>query len=245
MAEDRSVLSRTAPPPDRTWAYDQHPDHVVEHYRGSRGQGPALALVHGGYWRPEYDRLHLRPMAAGLAAAGWDAYLIEYRRVPGQPGQATRDVQAAVASVIAAHGDAGVILIGHSAGGHLALHAASEGISGVVAVIALGPVADLGEALERDLDAGAARAFLGQERLDDYCPLRRTGPDLPVTILHGDDDELVPIDLSRGYARTHARTRLVELPDAGHFALIDPQSPAWAAVLTAIEAAADLAEGGP
>lgn len=237
-AEDRGVLSRAARHPDRTWAYDRHPDHVIEHYQGSGRQGPALVLVHGGYWRPEYDRVHLRPMAQALASAGWDSYLVEYRRTPGQPGQATGDLRAATAAVLGEHGDAGVILIGHSAGGHLALHAASEHVPGVKAVIALGPVADLGDALERGLDDGAAADFLGAENFHDYCPLRRRAPAVPVTILHGDADDLVPIELSRAYARTHAGTRLVELAAIGHFALIDPQSPAWVHVRAVIDDAA-------
>lgn len=244
MPEDRSVLSRPARPPDHTWAYGQEPDQVIEHYRGPRSREPALVLVHGGYWRPEYDRIHLRPMAEVLAGAGWDASLVEYRRVPGEPGQATADLRAAIAAVMGQHGDAGVILIGHSAGGHLALHAAGEAIPGIAAVIALGPVADLGEALERDLDGGAARAFLGEEQAHEYCPVRRSQPGVPVTILHGNADDLVPIELSRAYARTHPRTHLRELDGVGHFALIDPRSSAWVDVLKAIEAAAALTEGG-
>jgi acetyl esterase/lipase len=237
MTDDRSVLSRPARPPDLTWPYGDRPDQVVEVYTASPGDGPGLVLVHGGYWRPEYDRMHLRPMASALADAGWTTYLIEYRREPGQPTAATDDVRAAAAACAAAHGAAGVIIIGHSAGGHLALHAASEALPGVKAVIALAPVADLEAALAQDLDAGAARAFLGDVPHADMCPITRPAPRVPVTILHGDEDDLVPLGLARTYATTHPNTMLIELPGIGHFGLIDPRSAAWSIVLGAVRAA--------
>lgn len=238
MTEDRSVLSRTARPPDRTWTYGECPDQVVEVYAASPGSAPGLALIHGGYWRPEYDRQHLRPMASALADTGWTTYLIEYRREPGRPTSTTDDVRVAAASCAAEHGDGAIILIGHSAGGHLALHAASEAIPGVAAVIALAPVADLEAALAQDLDAGAAREFLGDFPHVDACPVTRPTPGIPVTILHGDADELVPLELSRTYARAHPGTRLIELPGIGHFALIDPQSRVWPTVLESVRQAA-------
>ena len=44
-----------------------------------------LVLVHGGFWRPQFDRVHQRPMAAALADAGYAVAHVEYRR-PGMPG---------------------------------------------------------------------------------------------------------------------------------------------------------------
>ncbi len=238
MTEDRSVLSRTARLPDRTWTYGNGPDQVVEVYAALPASAPGIVLIHGGYWRPEYDRMHLRPMASALADAGWTTYLIEYRREPGRPSAATDDVQAAAASCANEHGDQGVFLVGHSAGGHLALHAASEGLPKVTAVIALAPVADLEAALAENLDAGAAREFLGDYPHEAACPVTRPTPGIPVTILHGDADDLVPIDLSRTYAHAHPGTRLIELPGVGHFALIDPQSSVWPTVLESARNAA-------
>lgn len=234
MPEDRSVLSRPARLPDQTWTYGDGPDQVIEVYAAPPSGAPGLVLVHGGYWRPEYDRMHLRPMAAALSDVGWTTYLIEYRREPGRPDRATADVCAAATSCAAAYGDGGVIVIGHSAGGHLALHAASEAVPGVTAVVALAPVADLEAALARNLDAGAAGEFLGEVPHIGLCPVSRPTPDIPVTILHGDADDLVPLALSRTYAHAHPRTRLIELPGVGHFGLIDPQSDSWPTVLESV-----------
>ena len=53
-------------------------------------------------------------------------------------------------------------------------------------------------------------------------------------ILHGRDDDVVPISISQGYVAAAVAKRddatLTENPDAGHFELIDPQSSAWATV---------------
>jgi pimeloyl-ACP methyl ester carboxylesterase len=53
-----------------------------------------------------------------------------------------------------------------------------------------------------------------------------------VTIVHGVRDDIVPLEVSQSYVEVHPETRLIELPDAGHFAVIDPLSDAWATVVT-------------
>lgn len=236
MPEDRSVLTRPAREPVRMLAYGAHPDQVVDVYEGHHGT--ALILVHGGYWRPEYDRTHLRPMADALADAGWTTYVIEYRRELGNPKAMTADVLAAIEASAADHDQRGLILIGHSAGGHLALLAATVERSAIGAVIALAPVADLSAAIALDLDQGAAQSFLGEVAAEDHCPIAQPSPAVPVVIMHGDGDEVVPIELSHMYVRTHPATRLHEIPGGSHFALIDPQSDTWPLLLEAIEMSA-------
>ena len=58
--------------PDNRLSFGSHADQVCDIYRARVGPplGPLL-LIHGGYWRPEYDRGHLRPLAAYLASLGW------------------------------------------------------------------------------------------------------------------------------------------------------------------------------
>jgi acetyl esterase/lipase len=68
-----------------------------------------------------------------------------------------------------------------------------------------------------------------------------------VTLVHGDRDRLVPVEFSRGFARRAAATgdriSLRELPDTGHFELIDPHLPAWPTVVEAGSAALAAAPG--
>jgi acetyl esterase/lipase len=240
--EDRSVLSRPSPPPDATPSYGPSSDQVVEVWRGagSPSDRPVLVLLHGGFWRPEWDGAHLRPMAAALATAGWTAASIEYRRRPGVPEVTTSDVGAAlralprlVAVMQPTTAPPEMVLIGHSAGGHLALWAAAATPPPRLrATLALAPVADLRLAHELGLDGDAVAAFLGcpPDGRADLDPARRTLPAGTVTIVHGASDAVVPPALSRSYASAHPATRLVPVAGAGHFALIDPRSAAWATV---------------
>ncbi|TYP88917.1 alpha/beta hydrolase family protein [Blastococcus xanthinilyticus] len=251
--EDRSVLTRPASAPDEVLRHGPDAEQVadVRLARGPAGDRPVVVLVHGGFWRPEYDRAHLGPMAEALAAAGWPTVTPEYRRVPGHPGLAVQDVLAAVRAV-AGRPDLTrgrrVLLAGHSAGGHLALLAAAlltaavpEPAEAPAGVLALAPVADLVRAQELGLDGDAVVAFLGGDAATrpDLDPARLPAPAGAVRILHGDGDGVVPAEVSRSYARRHPAAVLTEVP-GGHFAVIDPRSAAWPAVLGALE---DLAAG--
>jgi acetyl esterase/lipase len=238
MAEDRSVLEREAPAPDETWAYGTGPDEIADVYRPPSGapEGTPVLLVHGGFWRPDYDRSHLRPMAAALAAAGHVTVLIEYPRRPGKPDatvDAVRQALALVGEVV----EAPVVVVGHSAGGHLALLAAQPRGTNARAVLALAPVADLAMADRLGLDDGAVRDFLGRPAVDcpDLDPTALPRPAIPVTLLHGADDTLVPLELSESYFST-GPSDLVVLDGIGHYEPIDPLSGAWPAVIAELSA---------
>lgn len=222
------MLTRLVRKPDATWRYGPGPDHVADHYEGPGGRLP-IVLVHGGFWRPDYDRAHLRPLAAALADRGHPVLSLEYRRVPGDP-------DATLADLLAAH-DAlpwpDAIVVGHSAGGHLALLLAHHRGR---RCLALAPVADLLHAEELDLDGGAVRDFLGgaAEARADLDPTRLGPLAAPSTLLHGEHDRLVPPALSHSCAEATG-SRVVLLPGTGHFDVIDPTSDAWAAVLTELD----------
>lgn len=80
--EDRSVFDLAVAPAD-TERYGEYPDHVLD-IVGKRCEATyPIALIHGGYWRPTFDRTYLRPLAARLGTHV-TAYNIEYRRAPGR-----------------------------------------------------------------------------------------------------------------------------------------------------------------
>jgi pimeloyl-ACP methyl ester carboxylesterase len=58
-------------------------------------------------------------------------------------------------------------------------------------------------------------------------------PDADVTIVHGVDDDVVPVSLSRGLVRRHPWVRLDEVPGA-HFEVIEPGTAAWASVVESL-----------
>jgi acetyl esterase/lipase len=245
MVDDDAVLSRTATEPDSVVRWGPGADDVADvrvGAGGGRGAGRSLlVMLHGGFWRPAYDRLHVRPMTQALAAAGWTVAAPEYRRVPGDPGATTDDVRAALGalpSALAGAHDGRVVVLGHSAGGHLALWAASAAPApGLVGTLALAPVADLAAAGAERLGSGAAEAFLGAGagQRPDLDPCRLPAPSSRVVLLHGADDAIVPVRQSQAYADAHPEASLEVVPHTGHFAVIDPVSRAWQHVLAALD----------
>lgn len=236
MPENPSVLSRPAPPPDALLRYGDDPDQVVDSWTGDdRATGRPLAvLLHGGFWRPAYDRTHARPMARALCDAGWSVASMEYRRIPGQPAATLDDVRTALKRLPSlltdTQYDGTLVLMGHSAGGHLALWAAAVVQPAELrGTVALAPVADLELAEQLKLGDDAVPDFLGAaaKSRPDLDPVRLPAPATPVTVVQGAEDSIVPIAVAESYAVGHPATRLVRLPESGHYEVIDPLSPAW------------------
>ena len=240
--EDSSILTRRASPPDLTIPYGADADQVIDMRYGDQRatQRPLVLLLHGGFWRPKYDRVHTAPMAVALASAGWTVATAEYRRIPGDPDATLQDISRAFEALPAnvTHHDGRIVAIGHSAGGHLALWlAATRANPGLAGSLALAPVADLTLAHSLNVGSGAVAAFLGEhpERRADVNPRQLAAPGIPVTIVHGEDDDTVPIAVSDSYVATHPNVRLVRLKQTRHFAVIDPLSTAWPTVVAELE----------
>ncbi|WP_422750908.1 alpha/beta hydrolase family protein [Micromonospora sp. WMMD1219] len=262
LSDPREVLTRPSPPPDATVSYGDHPDQCAD-LRLPAGDGPPrplVVVVHGGFWRAEYDRTHTGPMAAALAALGHPVAQIEYRRT-GRPGggwpHTLTDVRAGIAALpeLAAAALPGrvapvpPILVGHSAGGHLALYVAAHAPETVGGVLALAPVADLAQAYRLDLDEGAVAALLGggPEEVPDRYAAADPSVLVPIqtrtVVIHGDQDMQVPIAISRSWIAADqaagGSATLVELPECEHFGLIAPGSTAWPRVAEALRSLHD------
>jgi pimeloyl-ACP methyl ester carboxylesterase len=124
-------------------------------------------------------------------------------------------------------------------------------------VVALAPVASLQMAYELNLSNGAVAEFLGgtpssvPERYEAACPSRHPS-DVARVLLHGTEDDVVPISLSREFVRERRddrpEARLVEIEGAGHIDLIDPESKAFPMVLQVVTkmmaSSVDSAENG-
>jgi acetyl esterase/lipase len=217
--------------PDRTLLYGPLPEHVVDVRLpvADEGLGPAalVMVVHGGFWKAEWDRAHAAPQSAGLAAAGYVVATVEYRRVAmpggGWPGTLddlallTDTVPALVAAALPGTVDqTRTVLVGHSAGGHLVTWAASrhrlppsspwhraEPLP--VGVVSLAGVLDLALAAALGLGGDATQALLGgepDERPERYAaadPARLLPTGVPTVLVHGTRDEAVPLEVSRSY----------------------------------------------
>ncbi|MGD9955999.1 MAG: alpha/beta fold hydrolase [Candidatus Nanopelagicales bacterium] len=242
MPDDESILDRASSPLDAVVRWGAGPDDVADVRYGDPAL-PLVVLIHGGFWRPAYDRVHVRATTEGLNRDGWTVVAPEYRRTPGDPDATTADVAAALAALpglLAGRHNGRVVVLGHSAGGHLALWAAAAAAApGLVLTVALGAVASLALAESADLGSGAVAAFLGGPATGrpDLDPALLPTPSSEVVLVHGAEDVVVPPEQAAAYAAAHPRARVVEVPGCGHFGVIDPESDAWHAVVGAVRSA--------
>ncbi|SIS08259.1 alpha/beta hydrolase family protein [Williamsia sterculiae] len=234
------------------------PDHP------STGSVPLVVLVHGGYWTTEFGLIIETAIARDLAGRGAVVWNVEYRRV-GEPGggwprtgldvvAALRALDGPVRAALSAE-LAGVIawdridVVGHSAGGQLALWAVSRLAADdarsqftVATVVAQSAALDL----EAAGVAGrpSVRALLGvnvhtaPQRYRDASPVCLPVLAAHVVVLHGALDTSIPPSVSRDYVdRVGARgqsVEYVEVPGEGHDAFVTPDSLAHRATVRAL-----------
>jgi len=239
-----SALSRPA-----GHAYGPGPSQRADlHVPRGPGPFPVAVLLHGGYWQARFGKLVCRPLAADLVRRGWAAWNLEYRRLGSGRGggggwPATFEDVADGIDALATLGDPRldlerVALVGHSAGGQLALWAARRTLlpAGAVgsapavrprAVVALAPVTDLARA------GVHARALIGgtpdqvPERWRQADP-RQAGPiPVPGLLVHPDGDLTVSPARSREYAQAVGGVELVQPAGEVHRDPIDPSSASW------------------
>jgi acetyl esterase/lipase len=237
----------------QTIEYGDDPAQRVELWEPPGPSRGVVVVIHGGFWKAAYDLSLGRPLAADLAARGWTAWNIEYRRVGNGGGlpETFDDVAAAIDRLGEVDGldTSTVVTLGHSAGGHLAAWAAARGRFPrwqpervpVTHVISQAGVVDLAAAYHDNLGDGAVQAFLGGPpgpAYDEVDPARQIPLEVPVWCIHPTRDDLVPVSQSREYVEraraAGAAAELVEV-EGDHFVVIDPGSHAWRRTLETLD----------
>jgi acetyl esterase/lipase len=250
--------ARTSPPAPPTGAtritYGQeHPSQFVELRTPTGAPRATVVLLHGGYWYPDYGLEQLDPMAEALTGLGFATWNVEYRRTGDGGGFPTTldDVATAVDRLAGSGLPAGlaenVVLLGHSAGGHLAVWAASrtEGTPGGRAAvrargaISLAGILDLTRAGSVAGSTVPVTAFMGgspTQAPEDYAladPARLVPATCPVWAVHADRDETVPVQQSASYVAlaeaAGGTVRRVVVP-GDHVAVIDPAASCYPAI---------------
>jgi acetyl esterase/lipase len=239
------ILSKPPPAPDERVSYGGDRNQFIE-VRLPRAAGPQAGLIniHGGYWRAKYGLAHAGHLCEALRAAGAATFNVEYRRVGnaggGWPG--TFDDIRAAYRFVQQHAarfrvDAGrLVVMGHSAGGQLALCLAAHEPS-LGRVISLAGVLDLKRAYALHLSHDAVAEFLGgkpeavPEHYREADPMVLAIPEARQWVIAGKNDEEVPPEFSREYARYKTskkeKVELAEIPGVGHYELIDPTADAF------------------
>ena len=240
-------------------ARDQHGSLRLPRGQAPAGGFPVAVLIHGGSWSTRYGKIVVWQLQRDLARRGWAAWNIEYRRVGERSGggwpQTGADVLAAIdllAEIDAPLDPTRVAVLGHSAGGQLALFAAAEraanpGAAGagvrLQAVVAMAAPCDL----ERSVREGAPTIehFMGghpdvvPEHYAQASPIARAPLGVPTLLVHGDADQIVSFGSSKRYAdRAGALgddATLVAIDGAGHQVHLNPRGEAWAAAVSWLE----------
>ncbi len=234
------------------------------------GPHPVAILIHGGCWSdfPGAGREQLRPLAADWARRGIAVWSIGYRRANEAGGgypQLYRDAATAVDRLRSEAPRFGIdarrsVLTGHSAGGHLALWAASRSrlpaasplqqtgeplpVRGVVSIAGVGDLAAFAPRLPGSCGRGILEKLSGggSDAYADVSPARLGLPEIvkSVVMVSAANDQIVPLRAARDYrnsldAGAASRVRLRDVPAAGHFDLVTPGTPAFEAVFEEVQ----------
>jgi acetyl esterase/lipase len=260
-------MSQPRAEPSARIAYGAAASQVVELFLPKgRGPHPVVVLIHGGCFLAQYEGLpQTSGIAADLAKRGFAVWNVEYRRLgeagAGYPGTFL-DVVDAVDRLKAEAPRyrlnlRRVVGLGHSAGGHLALWAASrEKLPRTSplwradplrfgAVVSLGGIGDL-KAHEAVFGGACGDALprVVEGHYDDTSPAALLPSPAKVVMIHGTFDHVMPPATGVEYAETvrnaGGRAEAIELKGAGHFDPVMPTTAAWKDVADVIarEAAA-------
>jgi acetyl esterase/lipase len=228
------------------------------------GPFAVVVLIHGGFWRARYDLRLEDALVADLSARGWAVWNLEYRRLGLRSGggwPATFEDVAAGIDRLGSIDDpldlATVLAVGHSAGGHLAFWGAARaglpaGVPGaepgvrLAGAVAQAGVVDLREAHRLGLSGQVAGSLMRGPprkhpgRYDLASPIERIPLGVPQLLVHGEDDDVVPPGIARGYHERAVEAGddcdLVMLPGVGHMEHLEPDSSAWEPVVRWLEA---------
>ena len=204
------------------------------------GPHPVIVFIHGGCWLNQFSLDHVSAMSRALANQGYGVWTPEYRRVGDAGGGWPGTFEDIVSSVAALRElapkfplDLGrTVVIGHSAGGHLALWLAAQNRFSLRGVISLAGICDL-KAYERHgndcaaslpgLIGGTSRE--GPERWAMADPIELLPIRTLVSLIHGDRDQIVPLSQSGAFAAAEG-CELQVIKGGGHFDMVSPH--AWA-----------------
>lgn len=220
----RHLVNRSAVPFE-TLSYGSDPEQVGDLRRGTNS---LVVLLHGGFWRQEFERDTMESLAVDITSRGFSTWNVEYRRI-GQRGgwpESGEDVLAALSFTSELDVDTSeVTVIGHSAGGYMALWAAGTPGNTLAAVLGLAPITNLTDLA----GSGVLGSTEAQALLDSGAPESVDPGSVPAVVAHGEADLLVPLEQSVSLSNAHD-IDLVRTA-GGHFDLLDPNRPHWPRLL--------------
>jgi acetyl esterase/lipase len=238
-------------------AYGPDPSQFGDLYLPDRTPLATVVVIHGGYWLNGFNLAPMAPMSQTLQAAGYAVWNLEYRRLYGAGGwpMTFEDVAAGIdhlARLDSVDTDE-VTLIGHSAGGQLAVWAASRtdaspggrSAVGFRQCVSLAGVLDLTTASREGLGSGNVDLLMGGTPAEVPDRYRVGDPTLmvpagcPVHCLRGADDTVVPAEQSTAYvaaAKVAGGSASFRSVPGDHSTIINPTGESWSTILELLEA---------
>ena len=243
--------------PNEVVPYGAGEHQFAEYWHPGTSEPALVILIHGGCWSNEYGLDHIRALASKLKGSGYAVWSTEYRRVGdvggGWPGT-FEDIADSLnytdkLSNINQHAK---FVMGHSAGGRLALWVAAAGHlpvesplgkrmkTQIQGAIGLAPIADLAayslgdnscEVVTEKLMGGSAIDLAERYALGSPSALL---PSIDSILIHGEGDTIVNISQSQRYAASSSRASIIPLKGLGHFDMINPEGPVFDRIIEAL-----------
>jgi len=203
-----------------------------------------LVLIHGGCWLNQFDIVYSHGLSSALAEAGFAVWSLEYRRTGDEGGAWPGTFEDILAGINALNridnlDTQNLAILGHSAGGHLALLAGARAEMLEVQpelIVGLAAISDVVTYAAGDNSCQSATSlFMGgdaRERAEEYFAANPANHGLHqnTVLLQGDRDEIVPLSQAE---LPGARTIVV--PGASHFDWAHPETPSYRALLDLLD----------
>lgn len=226
-----SVVEASSSVSVKSQHYGDAPNQFVEVIEPPAEVVATVLFVHGGCWLDAYGVDHARATLEALASRGFRAVAPEYTRIGEAPStwpQPLTDLNQSIDWALSVYPDQPVWLVGHSAGGHLALLASEQRNSQILGVVGLAPIVDLqaysgvdnscASVTERLVPEGSAPETFYSE----WSPVNRQSH-RNTKLFVGSADVIVESSQRTELFATH------EVPRAGHFDFIMPGTEAFEA----------------
>ena len=240
---------------DEQFSYGDDPLQTIYTWHGRSSTNEmyadkALIFIHGGCWLNAYGYEHAKGMYHALAELGMGVYVTEYRRVgdegggwPGSLDDVTQAISTALKRIENEGRYTNIYIAGHSAGGHLALLAAQRLSSSslnlsranIKRIIGLAAITDIQSyAMGHNSCQSATAKFMNGTPEDVPTAYQRATPrpthgSLPITLLQGDADSIVP---ARHAVLSGTNPKIIK--NGGHFDWLHPESTSFDALLEVI-----------
>ena len=269
------ILALPHAKPDQRIPYGADPLQFGELWRPkTAGRHPLIIMLHGGCWRADLPGLELQnPLSEALVRHGWAVWNIEYRRLGHAGGGYPGTFQDVAQAIDAVRGFADnqkldltrVVIMGHSAGGHLAAWAGARGRLPSTsplwsknplipnAVVTLAGINDLEAYHDKGPDACGGPTVVerlvdlagrGAGAYADTSPAKLVPLERGQMVVSGALDPIVPPNFGEKYASLSMKAgdpvQVMTIDGAGHFELIDPSSAAWTRLFPLVDALGGL-----